>query len=246
MQLLYGSFAHALSEAAVVVQKQPAETGYGYQYAEKEAWTITGFLQAPTQDLLVLASGALETAYSRNQQTLKLLAQDGTVARFMSGTSPLGGNRVIHFSFPDSGETTAEFTTFRRYQIQVEGIYPVPGGALGVTLSFMERLSFTGGGPRFVHLQPLTGRPVRQQVAEATPFRVTQRGQGVGLLAYPSPPPPIWPGAEQIDRRQIEYGSPRRTGGAVATLYQEWPVEWGYYFEDAGELDGAPNRWVGA
>jgi hypothetical protein len=140
---------------------------------------------------------------------------------------------------------SAEFSTYRNYQIKIEGTYPVPSAPLNTLESYLETLSFTGGGPRFVHLQPLIGLPQRQQVAQATPFKVAQRGHAVGVYAYPVPPGPIWPIAEHIDQRQIDYEAPKRSGDPIASVYTKWPVSWTYAFEANVPLNGAPTLWRG-
>ena len=64
----------------------------------------------------------------------------------------------------------------------------------GDLVSWDETLSFHGnGGPEFVLMQPLNGLPQRWEVADATPYYVTQEGGPSGAIAYPSMPPPSGP-----------------------------------------------------
>ncbi len=215
-------------------------------YGIKETWTIQGWLQAATQNAVTAACNALDLAYAASYQTISLLANDGSVARSMLGRTLIGGVRVLGgVSYPESGLNTAEYSTYRSYLIRVEGTYPVNGLSPFTLLSWLEVLSFSGGGPRFVHLQPLVGLPQRQQVAAATPFKVSQRGEAVGLFTYPSPPPPLWVYDEHIDQRQIDLKTPKRSGDAIANVYNEWPVSWTYSFESAVPMFGAPSLWRG-
>ncbi len=246
MQLLWGNYAHALNEAAIAVTKDPLLNEAGLMYGARERWQISGFLQAADVPSLVAACNALEAAYSRNYQNLTLIGPGGVRARGLSGRTALGGTRVVGgVTFPDDGSKSAEFSTYRNYQVTVEGVYPIPGVPATTLISWLETLSFTGGGPRFLHLQPLVGLPQRQQVAAATPFHVTQQGEAVGLYGYPVPAAPLWPADEHIDRRRVEYKTPKRTGDRVASAYTEWPVSWAYEFEANAPLEGAPTLWRG-
>ena len=244
MQLAWGGYRHALNEAAVAVTKQPLHNAAGYQYGIRELWTVSGFLQAADTVSLVAALNLMELAYSVNQQTIRLLDDSGNVARFMAGLTPLGGTRVVAFDFDRDGADSAEFSTFRHYRIQVEGVYPVPVGSLDVLVSYVESLSFSGGGPRFVHLQPLAGLPVKQLVAESTPYRVVQRGEAVGLDNWPAAPSPVWPAAWKQDEGGLSQRTPERRGGALGIVYVNFPVTWEYVFEDALPLVGTPTPWV--
>lgn len=245
MQLGYGNFLHPLNEAAVAITRDSLLNEAGLLYGFRETWAVQGFLQQSTQDAVTAQCTLMEAAYARDYLTLTLFANDGSIARRLPGRTAIGGTRVLSLSYPDDGLNTAEWSTYRHYQLRLECTYPAPGAGTLTLLSFQETLSFTGGGPRFVHLQPLVGLPQRQQVAEATPFKVTQRGRAVGLLAYPVPPPPIWPAAEHIDQRVIDPESPKRSGDAAGSVYTEWPVSWSYFFEANVPLQGQPTLWRG-
>lgn len=245
MRIQYGFYQHALYEAGIAVQKRPLMTEYGYQFGVAETWTINGVLVANSQAELIVACNALELAYSVNNLGIALLTDGGDVARVMTGITAIGGTRVLGgVDFPDDGSRSAEFTTFRHYRITVEGRYPNPAATTAVTLAYSESLEFMGGGPRFIYLQPINGLPQKQTVAASTPYRVTQKGQGVGLSAWPIPPLPIWPAAEHRDRRRIVPGTPKREGGGLSLVYTEFPIEWSYEFESELPLTGAPTLWV--
>lgn len=242
MYLRYGNYLHVQHEDAVAVSKQLLTNRAGAVYGARETWNISGFIQAASPSALIPLIAAIERAYSISNQTILLLLDDGTtIARGMQGISTLGGTTVQAFSFPDDGARDAEFTTFRRFQATVSGDYPVPS-VVGL-LSWYETLMFEGGGPRFVHRQPINGLPQRQRVADSTPYRVRQQGNAIGLYSYPSPAPPIWPFDEKRDLRSITNKTPKRSGGTLRPVYTEFEVEWAYTFEAIIPLIGTPTFW---
>ena len=136
-------------------------------------------------------------------------------------------------SFPEG--VGAEGITYRNYSLAVEGLLLTGDGTL---LSFVETLSFSGGGPTYGHIETLTGLPVKQQLRNYTVYRVTQQGQAVGISGYPSVPGPLWPAA-LMRGGSSERRSPRRIGNS----YTEYPITWQYEFEAAFPLYGNPTRW---
>ena len=192
------------------------------------------------------AQTALEAAYAVNGQTLTLALAPGVNVRTLAGVTTVG-NTVVQggVDFPEDGSKDAEGTTFRRYAITVVGRYPISGD--NVTLAFTERLTISGtGGPRFVYLQPLTGTPQKQQVATNTPYRLTQRGQAIGLYTWPTPPAPLFPFDEHVDQRTIDPGQPKRIGAGVGLQYVEFPIDWSYVHESSSSLAATPTLWTGA
>jgi hypothetical protein len=236
LYLTYGSYAHDLSEAAVSISRQGRFSEHGQLVSTVERWEITGTLHASDQATLFSAIASLNHFYSLQGQDVVLRFEGGTATNhaLLSGDC-VGGVRVVEGpSFPEG--RGAEYSTFRTYRIVVEGELPALGNAL---LHYYETLTFEGGGPRWILLQTLNGLPQRQQVAQATPFRVTQQGEAVGYLSRPLPNSPIWPQAEHTDLRRIEYPRPKSTGPRGQTAYTEFPVRWSYYFESATPLVGS-------
>lgn len=224
--------------------KSPVLTKAGLQVGLRERWNITGILTAADVATLNTLIALTEDAFALDHQDLKLLANDGaTVLRSMSGLDPLGGNVVVDgVSFPVSGEHEAEYTTYRHFSVAVEGTYGTGTG--DVLVEFFEKVSIRGtGGARFVHLQPLSGQPVKQTVADATVQRITQSGRAVGLYSWPAPPGPLWPDANKEDEAQIEYDDPERRGG-LTPIWVNWPVSWSYQMEANVPLGGTPNLWT--
>lgn len=237
--LKYGSYSHDDSEAAVEISRSSLVSDNGQKYADRWRFVIDGVLHAADQSALDAAITALELAYATDGYDLGLYYSDGgaqVATHFLESARAIGGVRIIEYGYPDNGKQSAELSTFRTYRIVAEADFPNTSVGL---LSYNEVLTFEGGGPRFVFLQTLNGLPQRQQVAQATPFRVTQAGSAVGHLTRPLPNPPIWPQAEHRDQRRIERPTPRitRVGGQVS--YTEYPVSWSYVFESATELVGS-------
>lgn len=210
----------------------------GYLVGIKERWTIQGFLQAADPVSLTALSTQLELAFTVNFQLAQLIANDGlTVLRFMLPATPFGGTRVISPpSYPEDGLHTAEYSTYRTYQVAIEGIAALPAilaqGA-NPTLFFHETITKRGtGGPRFVYRQPLTGLPQQQQTAQFTPIHIVQRGNAIGLSGYPFNGDPsslavVPVQNEHVDQREIELANPDRAG---AILFN-YPLSWTFVFE---------------
>jgi hypothetical protein len=242
MYLQYGSYRHATNEAAVTITRQTNWNDGGQALGFTESWHITGFLVAASQAALTTALADLKAAYNRQAQNLSLHLDDGTLTNhFLNSAQCIGGTRVTEGpTFPEG--QGAEYSTFRSYSIVVQGEVADPRVRL---LTWSESLAFSGGGPMYVHLQPITGLPVKQQVADATTYRVTQSGEAVGRFTYPSPPGPIWPAALLPHLNQFHQRTPRRSGPIGSPDYTEFPITWSYSFESAVSLRGNPIRWLG-
>lgn len=240
--LRYGSYQHAEGECEVFINRQMMETAAGFQYGVKETWTIHGFLATTTQALLTTAIINLKAAYSLHGQNLGLYLSDGTTLtdHYVTGNTPIGGVRVVSGpSFPKGHG--GEYSTFRSYEITLEAEFSVVNQA---TIHFNEVLTFTGGGPRFVYLQPLQGLPQKQQVAQSTPYRAVQSGSVIGLLDYVAPPTSLWPADEDIEQRKIDYLSPKREERGNHFVYRNFEVRWSYVFTAVAPLVARPTYWV--
>lgn len=243
MYIKYGTYTHANNECSLVVARTPRYNEGGHVVSIIERWDIAGFIQAASQAALTTALNSLRTAYASNGLDLSLLLDDGVTATHhqIHNVNTLGGVRVVGGpSFPEG--KNAEYSTFRSYTVSLEAEIPVSGYA-SLLIFFEETLSFQGGGPRFVHLQTLTGSPQKQIVADSTPYKAVQTGRSVGYASYPAFPGPLWPNDEMRDQRQINYRSPKRSGTSGSPQYSEYEVSWQYQFESASALSGAPNVW---
>lgn len=243
MQLRYGSYTHAAGECAVQISRATLFQEASVPYAVRERWTIDGFLQAENPAALTTAIDGLLAAYALPGQDLVLLMPDGTThtSHRLLAAETLGGPRVVSVRFPQGRD--GEYSTYRRYVIEVEAERPVFSPE-SVLLSWHEWLGFHGGGPRFVYLQTLAGPPVKQMVAAATPYRVLQAGHAVGYAGWPLPPDPLWPSAEHVDRRRIVRRAPRRTGPNGIQVYTHFETRWQYEFESDVPLIGNPHAWT--
>ncbi len=240
MFLRYGSYSHAVSEAAIQISRRPRYNEGGQSNGYTETWRIDGFLQAANVSALTVAIAAMKLGYSVRFRDLALLNDDGTpTAHYLSNALCVGGVRVVDGpNFPESAG--AEYTTYRHYNITVEGTLLQQDL---IYLAFHESLSFEGGGPRDVFLTPLDGLPVKQRVASATTYRVSQDGSAIGQFGYPPIPAPIWPTAEHIDQRRITRDSPKRDGPVGAPYFTEFKVNWAYRFESPIPLLNTPTRF---
>jgi len=236
MFLQYGSYVHDTNEASVTISRVALFNEAGLRHGYLETWRIRGILQEADQDTLTISINALKAAYLIQDRNIGLFFDSGAAtAHVMLSSQTLGGVRVIEGpSFP-VGEG-AEYSTFRSYEITVEAEFR--SLTIGL-LAWTESIVFGGGGTRFVMQQPLQGMPVRQLVAEATPYTAQQTGSAIGQFTYPVPSAPIWPADEHRDQRRIERGQPRRHGNG----YAEYPISWSYSFEAAAPLIGLPRLW---
>lgn len=231
--LQYGSYAHAEGEASLTISKRVVEGETGLRTATIQTWTIEGWLHGDDKAEVTAAIHAMESAYSVNGYDLGLYEPNGTAtAHVMISAAARGGVRILNLDYPDG--QGAEYTTYRKYRITAEAEFPT--GQKGIK-SFTETLTLSGGGPRFLFLQTLSGLPQKQLVAQSTPYRATQQGSAKSDDDYPNIPPPIFPQHEHIDRRNLSRQSPKWRMGSKS----DYVSTWAYEFESATPLVGNPN-----
>jgi hypothetical protein len=237
MILKYGAYAHAGNEVQITISRRANIEPNGLRSTFVETWHIRGVLQAASQAALTAALGALEAAYAVDGNTLAFFEDDGTTetAHKLDSATAIGGVRVVAGPSYPAG-SGAEYSTFRTYTVTVEAEYPLDD-EIEQPVAWTETLLFGGGGPRFVMLHTLTGTPVKQEVAENTPYWCLQTGSARGLLSYPAPPEPLFPGDEHVDRRRIAFRTPEILEGVP----KDFVVEWSYSFEATGALVGMPT-----
>lgn len=238
MILRYGNYTHEANEAALQVSKRALNSEAGVQYGWEETWAVSGSFFGADPAAIAAGMTTMERAYARNGADFYLLDDSGNVLRFMKGRTPLGATRILNgVEFPENGEKTSEFTSWRTYRIQIQGRYPITGHATNAVLAFTETLSFEGGGPLIVHLELLDELPQKQMPRRFTTYRAIQQGSAVGLYGYPPVPLPLWPGA-LVKSPTPNRHSPKREGDA----FTEFRIDWVYYFESATPLLGNPGR----
>lgn len=239
MYLQYGNYTHQIGEAAVSFLILPRLNEFGEVYLHTHRWTIQGLLLGSSATALDTAWNALKDAYSTGGKTITLFHDDGTAScRRLRSQDCIGGTRII--DGPSSQFEPGTHTTFLPYQITVEGDVEVQDLIL---LSFREELTIEGGGPSFVHLEPLVGPPVKQQVKTNTTYRVIQEGEAVGFKKYPNAPPPVLGAANLMRAPRIKLSSPRRSSSSGNPEYTEFPITWQYTFESAVPIPALPNKW---
>lgn len=237
MYLKYGNYSHASGETAIVIAKEAIFNESGVKTDIVETWSINGMLFAASTTLLTAALRALAAAYSVNGRDLGLYEDAGAATvHTMLSRNCRGGTKVRSFSYPKG--SGYQYGTYRDYAIVVEGIQPAVTGLL----QFDESISWTGGGPQFAFQECLTGLPRKQLLKQATTYKARQSGEAVGSDGYPSPPGPIWPGAEHIHLREVSFLPPRRTGDYGSAKHTEYRIQWSYLFESATPLIGNPRK----
>lgn len=242
MFLAYGDYRHPLGQPAIVISRRTLFSAANTPLAVVERWEINGLLQAGSAAEMSEQIDALEAAYSSGGHDLLLYLPDGSTASShrLLNAQTLGGVRVVRPpSYPQG--RGAEYATIRTFSVALEAELPLL--PLDTALvSYRETLEFRGGGPRFGHLEPLIGLPIKQVLRRHTIFRATQRGEAVGWVAYPTPPSPLWPAA-LVESGTLHAASPRRRGSGEALAYTDFPITWSYQFESALPLYGTPNVW---
>ena len=234
MILKYGTYAHPDNEVQITISRRSNVEANGLRASFVESWNIRGVLHAANHAALTAAIAALEAAYGIDGQDLVFFENDGTTetAHKLANATSLGGVRVTGGPSYPAG-SGAEYSTFRTYVITVEAEYPLD---VEGPIAWTQTLIAGGGGARFVMLQTLTGSPVRQQVAENTPYWALQTGTAKGLLSYPTPDDPMFPDDEHADRRRIVHRTPEIIEGVAA----DFVVSWSYSFESTSPLVGLP------
>jgi hypothetical protein len=234
---------HDDAECDVQIFRLPLLNDGGQQRGYKETWHVRGMLLADTAAELNTKIGQLKTAYIVQGKDIALLLNDGSTSTHAVDTArTAGGVFVVDGpNVPEGGGAEfAESSSFRHYEITLEAT------VLDTTVQFTawaEAIGFSGGGPHDVHIPTLTGLPQKQRVYRATPFRAFQSGSAIGQFGWPVPPPPLWPAAEKIPERDIQFKSPNRAGPPGKPYYTDFEVTWRYSFEAATPLNGRPNKW---
>jgi len=247
MILQYGRNKRPSGECAFSIDRQSLRTDADTIWAYEETWTIQGWLRsqkataAAARGEIKRLTEEVEDFFSVEGLDLKMLQPGGgETAHNLLAASTIGGTKIVkppHF-LDGNG---AQGVTFRTYTVVLAATVPVDASNVTTLVkSFQETVDVSGGGARFAHLETLVGLPVKQQVRRNTVFRGSQKGQAVGIYAYPSVPAPLWPEALVNANPVVTRGSPKRIG----TGYVEYPISWQWEFESAYPLVGRPNRWA--
>lgn len=247
MQIRYGNYTHALGEPALSIDRETLFTDALTPWAERVRWTIAGVItnQGGTEATLNAKVRNLETAYSVPNRDLALLLTSGVAAagHSITNSATIGGVRIIKPPHYPKGDGV-EGVTMRTFGVVLEAIVAVSSST--ALLSWTETIKFSGGGPEYGYLQPLTGKPIRQRLRQHSIYRASQQGSAVGLYSYPLPGSSLWP-VYQLATRKVDYRSPKRQGySSGADVNIEFLVSWAYQFASDNQLTAAngPRRWT--
>lgn len=107
-------------------------------------------------------------------------------------------------------------------------------------LDFSETIQETAGGIEYAQVGGMVNPSRRQIVNFNKPWTYVQSGRAVGLLAKPTPPPPIWPFALIKEFPDTTKGSPRVRG----LINQEFETSWRYEYSWHVRLYGDPHTYI--
>lgn len=237
IRTIFGGYQHADNEAAVVVTARTNDNPAKLAFSNTVRWEVSGTIIGTSPADLAAKQAALVAAYSVNYQDASQIdTSTGLIIQQLSDAGSYTGVRVIQPpSFPRGDG--AEFATERTYRIVLEAEYEIQ--ARPEIVEYRETLTMMGGGPLIAHLTAIEGEPIKQQLAERTPYVAVQSGYLVSLTTDQQPPPPIFGYANLKEAPQITYTSADRLGKAL----RNYRVEWSYKFEAAQPLRGRPNQW---
>lgn len=232
--LSYGSFVHVQNDPAITIRTSAKYSPRSIVELIKYSVGIKGVIHGADQNTVKANIALLEAAYLVDGNDLILYADDqSTVLHGFLSSSFLGGTRVTSRpSYPIG--TGAEYSTFRNYEITVEGDLPNTANNI---LDYEDNIEFEGtGGPRYVFLETDVGPPQQQVTRQQTLYRARQQGRSMGMFTYAPVAPPFAPGALQPAQTRVKFASPKRVGNNLAY----YTAEWSYFFESSTPLTGLP------
>jgi hypothetical protein len=231
VQAFYGNYAFPPNCVIPQTRKRTTFAQDGSPASVENTIECTGEFLGTGQRDLVNQCTLLELALGRQWQDFRILCDDGTAAIYLPNATAFGGVRVIEG--PDYPEGAGvEFAVKRKFRFVVQATYPITAAGLPLLVTYEETVSFRGGGPLIVWMQPVNGPPIRQIAAEATPYYATQSGNAVGLLGWPAPPFPLWSGA-LMTAPQIS----RTTPQVLGTSRRNFKITWNYEFASVVNLN---------
>lgn len=196
---------------------------------------VVGYLAADGQSALTTAQQALEAKLEENFNDIVLLRDDGSEsATVLKNTGSISGVMIRRYSFP--GEDGAEYATLRKFEFDAEAEYPF--SSRNNLVSWSEELSFSGGGPVYVHRPSINGPSQKQRVYPAMHYSCTQSGQAIGYRDFPIAPFPRWANDLKHSPEIRKFG-PERKG----TGYVNFGISWTYQYEGIREFVGVPTPW---
>lgn len=233
MILTYGNFSHDENEVTLAITRNAVTSQNGASVGYTERWDVQGEIIEDDPAELAAKVDALRNAYSVPNLNVTFRDSGGTVIHRLLVSQAVNGIQVVPPSFPWQ-DGRALYATGLRYSITIQAEFATTLQA-GLT-AWSETLAFSGGGPAFVWRQPLTGFPIKQQVATSTPYILQQSGRAVGRYAYPTPPGPLFP--EHLWRGP----APTLTGPEfLQGQLLNFGVTWSYEMQSTSPLQGLPT-----
>lgn len=214
------------------------------KYLLNKRLLVSGTITGTDQYDIASQITTIETALAVDNQSGGLLHDNNTetphwINNVIDDPSNYNGVRVLPIRW--GGESKAEFTKFRSFELQLEADYTITNNKI---ISLVEELTFIGtGGPRYAHVELLTGLPVKQTINQRTAVRAIQRGEGVWTEGTHAIPDPIWPAFEDQEQRNVGRLS-------VDLNTKRYTRRWAYYFSSVGPFVLPPqplfvaNNWT--
>lgn len=206
-------------------------------YGTRATAAIKGTLFAADQAATDAAVRALNTAFSANYLDLVLYQDSGAISTviLLNSGSTSGVVVTTRPSYPNT--MGAELGIKRYFEIELSAEYPAANTA-GIYIDFQETIDFGGGGPVYTMKRAINGPPQRQLIWPQSEYTAVQSGRAVGYKAYPSIPPPKFPGALR-QNGDFQRTSPQRNG----QTYEQFAVSWKYEFHSISQLIAFPTNW---
>lgn len=235
MQLRYGSYSFPDNAVQLTRRAVAVRSPQGVPYAEEWRWECTGELIQDGVTACAAAEREMSLALGKPFQDASLY--DGsTLIHSLPNRTSLDGVVVEDLSIPFAPHLYAtgvpfSFTIVAKYQ------YAVAAGP--VLLTFQERLSVKGGGPRKDWVECVNAPPQPFLVTPKTVCRAVQSGSATSLGGYLGFASPLWPRDEDTDLRETDKSFSRNADGVT-----EFSTSWAYYFSASGPIAGDPRRGI--
>jgi hypothetical protein len=236
MILKIGNFAFQNCCVGPRISRLPNFNAAQQQWSYVERWDLEVWLLNPTGSQTMIANA--EKAFQKNGVDVILYQPDGKTksAHQMLSRNSFGGTQIVQRPQYEDAKG-AEHVTYRTFQAAIAATFLVENPNT-LLKDFTEEISFAGGGPRFGHLEPLIGLPVKQLRKQNTIYRATQSGHATGIIGFPTIPFPVFPDA-LIEAPDVVKAGPVRIGGA----FTDFMISWSYRYEAAFPLFGNPTPW---
>ncbi len=180
--------------------------------------TIEGEVIDTTQAGLKTKIAAVNAAVLQDGLDAIVYHMDGTTesAHHIKTADTRDATRSLGVEWLD--QTRVEYALRRTFRLRFRGT--LDPSSVPLYLEYSESLEWSGGGPRIVWDELLTGNPISHQTAAVTVATLTQSGRAVGVSSYPSPPGALVPaaliaaespngkfGPQKVDNVWTNYGS---------------------------------------